>query len=206
MSICEETQVHLSALLDGEADPDDLLCATDHLTECSACQQFYRQVRRLDEFVTNAPDAFIAVAPATQKRGSFNRRWLSQPAFRWAAAAAVIALIVVGVWQPDLRWPTDDRAQAFDATDLVLITLAEDRGHLTDERFVEMAVELLRADQRYRHKMTEILNQVEDRASAGRSEAEFASTRRLIPEGSDDTREPFRSESAFAQSDPPEIL
>lgn len=199
MNICDETQMHLSAMLDGEADPDEVLAATDHLLECAACRCFYRQARRLDEVVTHAPETFVAPAPQKQ-------RWWLQPSLRWAGAAAAVVLIALGIWQADPQWIGSDRADALENADLVVITLEEDKGDLTEERFIEMAVELLRADQRYRHKMTEILGQVEDQASNRRSEAEFAATRHGMPEGSDEMREPFWSEALNRRDASGEIL
>lgn len=204
MNICDETQMYLSAALDGEADPDELLAAMDHLLECATCQRFYRQARRLDGIVTAAPDAFVA--PAPQKRHGIDWHWLLQPGVRWAAAASAAVLIAVGIWQAGPPWSGPDQTAALDTADLVVITLEEDKGHLTDERFIEMAVALLRADQRYRHKMTEILGQVEERASLRRNEAELASTRHTTPEGSDEMREPFWSEAAYAEGASREIL
>ena len=39
----------------------------------------------------------------------------------------------------------------------MLVTLEEDRGSMTDERFVSLAAEVLRADRRYHRKMLQVM-------------------------------------------------
>jgi len=139
---CEDHQIVLSSLLDGEAGPDETRDALDHLLGCPQCRGFYEQARALDRELTATS---IPGQPHPDRRRS-------RPGWAWPVAAAAVLLLAVGLWpgRAVQTPPADPAARVIDAT-----------GHteMSDTRFVELTVELLQADPRYHLEMMDVLQQ-----------------------------------------------
>jgi hypothetical protein len=175
MSGCELHEVNISALLDGELEPQALLPLLDHLGSCPRCRAFYEDARELGRLAAAlpvsetapAPHAPAAAAPppareragtvAPAARGAW-RRLFQPPVWAWGAAA--LLLLAIGFagghlahGLPELSAPPSDAP--------VEITLGEDRGVMDQERFVALTIELLRADPRYHREMLQVLQQVQ---------------------------------------------
>lgn len=177
MNRCEDIQIELSAVVDGEADTEALPSALDHLLRCADCQRFYRGCRRVEDVAGEARRGaqierlLAATAINDDRQGAFPlrlpalRRRLIRPRFMgigagrvgaWRAAAMVI--MAVGLFT--LGRGAMLTGAALSPTQDVVVRLEEDRGKMSDERFVELTVELLRSDRRYHEKMLEIMNGV----------------------------------------------
>ncbi len=177
MKPCEVFEASLSALIDGELEVPDQLPAVDHLLDCASCRAFYAQARALDDMLVEsrsrdadpAPErlweaiaAESGVAGGSAKAGR-GRRWP-----RWAMQLAATLLLGAGLWWawPALEAPltevpvVDDIGRVEDDGGPVAVVLEEDRGSMSDERFVELATELLKADRRYHRQMLEVMSVV----------------------------------------------
>jgi len=189
MSHCETYEISISALADGELSAEDLLPTIDHLAECPECQAFYRDVRALAAALPAGPAAESAsgeeapeeiwrrievatapaVGPAVGRTG---------PARPWALRLAAAVLLAAGLWGAlaAVRFlrPADAPIE---------VTLGEDRGRMTDRRFVDLTVELLRADSRYRHEMLQVLNTVSEQDKRQEGPTDYGTP---IPEGDGD--------------------
>jgi predicted anti-sigma-YlaC factor YlaD len=185
MSDCETYEISISALADGELPAEDLLPTLDHLAECASCRAFYRDVRALaaalpadaglaSSVPPEAPEEIwhrieAATAPAFFQRGRPGR------APSWALRAAV--LLVAGLWG---GLATVSALRPADGP--IEVTLGDDGGRMTEQRFVDLTVELLRADSRYHQEMLQVLTTVVERG--GRQEAPVDQDAPL-PEGDD---------------------
>jgi hypothetical protein len=72
MNACESYEIHISALLDGEATQADMLLVLDHLPHCDPCETFYQQARELQDLVDAgplAPGATVATELRAQSLG-----------------------------------------------------------------------------------------------------------------------------------------
>jgi hypothetical protein len=74
----------------------------------------------------------------------------------WAMRLAAAVLLVAGLWG-GLAAVSALRP----AGEPIEITLGEDSGRMSEERFVDLTVELLRADSRYHQEMLQVLTAVE---------------------------------------------
>ncbi|HEX9734006.1 MAG TPA: zf-HC2 domain-containing protein [Thermoanaerobaculia bacterium] len=173
---CETYRTSISALIDGELETPERLPAVDHLLECAACRIFYRRARALGDMLVAsqsqdaepAPeDVWERIAAASGVTGQRRTRWRElRRAPRWAAqlAAALIVGLALGWLLPRLPAPALPEQAAAGEVDVVL---EEDKGSMTDERFVELATEILRADRDYHRKMLEVMAVV---TAVGRTE------------------------------------
>jgi hypothetical protein len=163
MTRCTATQESLSAIIDGELEAVPLPRVLDHLARCFACRTFYRDARALDAILDALEPPLSAPAPASPRRS----RWL--PA---AAAAAALLTIAVGLWAFAARARVGDRGPE---TGEVL----QEAGAraMTDERFVELLAEVLRADRRYHDKLLDVMQQVSRKRAV--REGPFEGSRRI---------------------------
>jgi hypothetical protein len=165
MSDCETYEISMSALADGELSTEDLLPTIDHLAECPGCQAFYRDVRALAASLPARPLAAsvtgeapeeiwrrIEVAAAPAVVPAVGRTGSARP---WAPRLAAAVLLVAGLWGALAAVRSRHPAGA-----PIEVTLGEDRGRMTERRFVDLTVELLRADSRYRREMLQVLTVV----------------------------------------------
>ena len=158
---CEHYQMELSALLDGELEPHAMRALLDHLLDCPDCACFYIEARDLQSLVNRLePDAVVPTAvrgPAPAPRAAWLRR---SPAWAWAAAAAVA--LVAGVWGAE-HWhnrPAPGEIPAGAVEEPLVIDVGDQATPMDEARFVELTVELLRADERYQQEMSAVLKQV----------------------------------------------
>ncbi len=105
---CQELRACLGAHLDGELDLSLSLAADEHLAFCVGCQCAYARERELRTLVrTRFPREGAPAALGERIRGALARAergpWIGAPRrwFYWAAPAAVLVLIALGVglWQ-----------------------------------------------------------------------------------------------------------
>lgn len=161
MTHCEDCQIAISALLDGELPAADVPAAIDHLLDCPACSGFYRGARGLADLLG---ETGLARGPAPEAEPAPAAVWhrverrSGSPLSRlpgWTARAAAAALVAVGAWAA-LQLGGIDRGTA-----PVRVVLGERPAAMSDERFVAIAAELLRAAPRYRREMLDVMSTVE---------------------------------------------
>jgi len=195
MSDCETYEMSISALADGELPAEDLLPTLDHLAECPSCLAFYRDLRalaaalpaaaaeRADPLTApgEAPEEVwrrieAAAAPALPRTGRVRP---------WAMRLAAAFLLVVGLWGALAAV----RSVLGPAGAPIEITLGEDRGRMTEQRFVDLTVELLRADSRYHQEMLQVLTAVDERDGRQEAPADYDVP---LPEGDDGVSDDWR--------------
>lgn len=176
MNTCEHHELSLSTLIDGELDPTEIVVTIDHLSACEACREFYRDAREVDRIAltavaTDEPSLDLLdldddelweriesrttrETPIAQPRASYRPIWMS-------AAAAVLAVLAIG-----LAFMMGQRT----TIDTIEVVLGQDRGMMSDDRFVELTTELLGADRRYHEKMLEVMQLVSEQGDEGSSE------------------------------------
>ena len=158
---CETCEMSLSALADGELPPEELLPVIDHLAGCPGCQAFYRDLRSL---AASLPDPQRLPAPAEAPEEIWQRiERAAVPASvqagrmrPWALRSAAAVLLVAGLWGALAA----ARSALGPVGAPIEITLGEDRGRMTDQRFVDLTVELLRSEPRYHQEMLQVLTAV----------------------------------------------
>lgn len=159
MSACERHEIELSALLDGESSPQAAIQAADHLAECAACRKFYRRLRAFQAQVDELPAGALrrGQQPQSVRRRS---RLDAVPARGWPLAA--ILILALGLIAYSAGGHRD--APPLAALDQpLIIQLEQNKGQMSDLRFVEVTTELLQADRRYHRMMFEILQRLQDR-------------------------------------------
>lgn len=186
--VCETTEILISTFLDagsgeGLERPEEVEML-DHLARCESCRGFYLEARALDGLVAMTqlePDSEPGFEPGADPR--FDEVWgriesrtrvrrASGGLPRWAAAAA--ATLVLGAVLALLPWSWFPRA----STPRQLEVLLEgDAGQMTEDRFLDLTTELLRADRKYHFAMREVMDKVirdewEVEGSTGESGAE----------------------------------
>jgi hypothetical protein len=161
MKRCNEYEVELSAMLDGESDPATAVMLLDHVSECSSCREFYRELRSFQSLVDDLSlegaaetEPRFAAEPARPER---RRSWFGAPP-RWAWGLAAAAVVIVGLWAAN-SYDLLNR-QPIVTSDGEVIVRRGEGDDLNEERFVELAAELLGADQRYQNEMFMLLSQI----------------------------------------------
>ncbi|HKH46052.1 MAG TPA: zf-HC2 domain-containing protein [Thermoanaerobaculia bacterium] len=194
MSDCETYEMSLSALADGELPAEELLPTLDHLAECPSCLAFYRDLRALAAALpaAAAEPAGTLTSPGEAPEEIWRRiKAAAVPAARpghaqpWAMRLAAAFLLVAGLWGALAAV----RSVLRPAGEPIEVTLGEDRGRMTEQRFVDLTVELLRADARYHQEMLQVLTAVDERD--GRQEAPVDHDVPL-PEGDDGASDDWR--------------
>jgi predicted anti-sigma-YlaC factor YlaD len=161
----------LSALADGELPPEELLPVIDHLAVCHGCQAFYRDLRSLAASLPD-PQRLPASTEAPEEiwqrieRAAAPDVVLATGRMRpWALRSAAAVLLVAGLWGALAA----ARSALGPVGAPIEVTLGEDRGRMTEQRFVDLTVELLRSDPRYHQEMLQVLTAVAERS--GQQEA-----------------------------------
>jgi hypothetical protein len=168
MNGCERYEMLVSAWVDGELGSPDGLELTDHLVRCSACREFYREVRALDGLVAGLAPGSEAVPPGAWERirvaAGRQGKVLRFAPPTWALRLA--AVLVIGVGVGFLLWGRGtsrvDVASAVASPGEIQLELGEDGNRMSEARFIELTAEVLRADQRFRRAMYEVMEQVID--------------------------------------------
>jgi hypothetical protein len=156
MNDCETCEINIS---------EELLPTLDHLAACPSCQAFYRDVRALAA-ATGDP-RLSASAPGEAPEEVWRRiEEAEAPALSrtgrarpWAMRLAAAVLLVAGL----AGALASARSVLRPAGAPIEVTLGEDRGRMTEQRFVDLTVELLRADSRYRQEMFQVLTAILER-------------------------------------------
>jgi len=202
MSDCEAYEISISALADGELPAEELLPTLDHIMECPRCQAFYRDVRALAAAFPAAP---AAPAGATETDEAPEEVWrrievAAAPALArtrkdrsWALRLAAAIVLVAGLWGGLAAVRSLRPAHPADTP--IEVTLGEDRGRMTEERFVDLTVELLRADSRYHQEMLQVLTAVVERDERYEAPADHDVP---LPEGDRGDFEKIRSERTLS--------
>lgn len=198
MSDCEAYEISISALADGELPAEDLLPTLDHVMECPRCQAFYRDVRALAAtFPASGADSSRAAETAEAPEEVWRRiEVAAAPALArkredrsWALRLAAAIVLVAGLW----GGLAAVRSQRPDAP--IEVTLGEDRGRMSEQRFVDLTVELLRADSRYHQEMLQVLTTVVERDERYEAPADYDVP---LPEGGGGSSERTRSERTLS--------
>lgn len=164
MSQIEKIEANISALIDGELSRDDLLKSIDMILENGDARRFYNEARALESLVSRHRETDPMHEELPNGLWDKIEKEYRQPEAKvvrlggvftkvWAAAAAI--LIAVGIWAGVWQLP-----QATALPQPVNITLSENKGEMTEKRFVELASELLQADRSYHRKMLEVMQTV----------------------------------------------
>jgi hypothetical protein len=177
MNRCEEYELELSAMLDGESDPATAVVLMDHLCGCSSCREFYGKLRSFQALVDDispavddqpAPETIAPAAGVGQRSGWFG--WLGGTP-RWAMGAAAVVVVAIGIWAVAGAGIFDrfgGEKGLFEGGS-VTIELEGDALSVDDERFIELASAILSADRRYQHQMYVILDEVQQNTQPGES-------------------------------------
>jgi hypothetical protein len=154
----EAFEIEVSALIDDELGHEEVLQVVDWLVDSPALRAFYRQARTLDRATGNQvgerrnelpEELWSRIEAATCSEKTPRRTRLT---WRLALGAAAACAIVIGGWVALRSW-----APSRSGDGVVQIVLESERDAMSDERFVELTAELLRADRRYHRKMEEIM-------------------------------------------------
>ena len=169
MKHCSDYELEFSALLDGESSPAMALKLVAHVASCTSCSQFVSELRSTQAVIDDVqmvPDSGhepVAILPTTRKRQHvFGLR----P--KWAIGLAALLIVTVSLW-----FGTDIGSPAGLTNDLrdgeLVIRLEEDKGRMSEARFVALVSELLRADRRYQNEMYIVLDEITQNRSSGES-------------------------------------
>jgi hypothetical protein len=162
--------------MDEEVNRQEAVELLDHLVRCRACRSFYRDARALEGVVqagasersADLPRVPLAVPDGlwerieSEARPPSNRR-IGGWALRAAAVAVIgLALALFAVPRIDLG---NDPALVARAGEEIEVELGSRQGDMTEDRFLEIATEVLEADSRYQRAMFRVMDSVmEDRA------------------------------------------
>ncbi|MDP8206136.1 MAG: hypothetical protein P9L92_05685 [Candidatus Electryonea clarkiae] len=163
-----ECESNISALIDGELEPEALLITLDKLVDDNQCIEFYEDTRKMQQRL-GAGDFPHSDSKLPQdlwnkieRKSGLNRplivKLFGKTSPVWAAAATIF--FVFSLWAGgvlEFKIP-----QFGDRT--ISLTLGENEGKMDEERFVELTAELLKADKRYHRKMLDVMEAVDSRA------------------------------------------
>lgn len=169
MKNCEEYQMDISAMLDGELHGEELANTVKHLAGCKSCMAVFGQFVDLQEKVQSqiAPpqvpeNAWQEVHEKTSRGRKRAKLIPLQSRFSKiiGIAAAVAIAFLAGYSSRQGALPIAKQNEP--------ILLASDRQGMNDEQFLSLARELLTADPEYYRKMYYILHtlQTENRESS----------------------------------------
>ena len=175
MKSCEEYEIELSSLVDGELPPQAAGEALEHAFGCAGCRGFYLAARRLEKVGTGLRrNALASVAgdeagwqevQARLAERAGLQRWLPSRGLR---AAALVALglgagyLLSGVLRPLPGTATGATTLTGSAVVPAATSSATPAptGAMDEHRFVALADELMRADVRYQRAMLQVLRLV----------------------------------------------
>ncbi len=157
MDTCTGCEQHISALLDGEAEVEEILFVLDHLPTCPSCQSFLHASRGLQTAVASlrAAAPVPAITPARQAARMVRPRTFSP---RWVQAMAAGIVFALGLWAGGSPW-------------LGRRTQPQTTAPLTEERLVAFARTLLDAEPRYRQSLLALLLEVQSDGAVFDAEA-----------------------------------
>jgi len=175
---CEDYELDLSALLDGELPPGEVAEAVEHALGCASCAAFFRAARRLGEGA-----AALAEEPRKLAEPAAERLWerIRDDAARGPASVTPIAehrsrrtpgrlggwlraaaLVAAGLGGGFALGSLDAAAEltAAGAPGGAVVATSHADVAMDERRFVALADELMRADVRYQRAMLQVLRLV----------------------------------------------
>ncbi|MBZ0264740.1 zf-HC2 domain-containing protein [bacterium] len=165
--ICENFEVNISALMDNELTGKELLQTLDHIVGCESCRKFYTECRSLESLIQNKPNLENVeeiVLPEqlwdsiVEKASRKKTRIFHFPGSPQIWAVAAMLFLAVGLWVGGvLKLPNINPERHGDVVEL---RLEENKGKMTEDRFIELTTELLKADRSYHRKMLEVMETV----------------------------------------------
>lgn len=158
---CAQYEEWLSAHLDGELERETALAALAHALECSSCGDFYRACKKLSVAVAAAGEPVGAPPEAVWDgvRRVVGWRRSSELRAAWMWRAAAVLAVALGAWWLSVGGPAGQGGGAAPraGTAAVATTTA---GRMTDQRFAQLAGEVLAAEPRYRRALLGALESV----------------------------------------------
>ncbi len=160
MKSCEEYQIYISAMLDGELKGDELTRTVSHLSVCRECMStlkaFQALQAKVDEQKTTPALPGNLWSRIEQSSGRPEKPrvlpLMSRTASIIAIAAGIILFFALGYI---LRKPMMPSIAVDRETPIVM---ASDAGSMSEERFLQLTRELLSADPKYHRRMYFILH------------------------------------------------
>ncbi|MBU1882254.1 zf-HC2 domain-containing protein [bacterium] len=156
MSQCENYQINISAMIDGELRGAELTETVRHLAQCPDClaqfERFQRLQDRLDAETAaiQAPVALWEQIERQTPQRTAKRISLKSVAYTTLRYAAVLAIaFVIGYTSHSTVIPFMQKDDP--------IVLASDQGNLSETQFLALTRDLLTADPIYHQKMYQIL-------------------------------------------------
>jgi hypothetical protein len=138
-----------------------------HVAECFACSAFVRELRTTQALVDSLqmpPAGEMESAEVVPIESERKRPWAMRP--QWAVGLAALLVITLGIW-----FGTGSGASVSVTNDLrdgeLFIRLEEDKGRMSEERFVALVSEILRADRRYQREMYVVLDEIAQNRPSG---------------------------------------
>jgi len=159
MKTCEQFEINISELIDGECPPERIRQTVNHLAQCDACMAIYREMcyfqNRIDQTPLAANDA-VAIDSEIEKNKTSTIRLRMIPRWVWPIAAILLVSISLSLTDnfPIRVLPGDQAAE----DNLISVQLEQNKGQMTEDRFIELTLELLAADRKYQQSMAEILH------------------------------------------------
>lgn len=167
MKSCEEYQINLSAMMDGELTGDELTETIQHLAACADCLREFRSFQSLQsrvnqEIKTPAVPNHLWTTISREERVTPRTQFIvfRPSVLKWVGIAAVFLLSFGSGYllRAPVRPLSDPRTP---------IVLASNRGSLTDDQFLILTRTLLTADPVYHKKMYLILHTLLDLPGEG---------------------------------------
>ena len=200
----EQYEADLSAIVDGELDGEPLRQAIDALVRDADLRQFWAESRTMQHSLHAGEGDLAGVTPHSELWNAIEEKVKPRakifslnhaPVRAWAAAATIllaVGLSVSGFLKVDVP---------FFHTQQTTVELASDRGSMTEDRFLQLTTELLKADPRYQRKMLEVMEVVNQQAYGFRT-GEGADRRESI-QNSDSRRPALETQNASAPAQTP---
>ncbi len=160
---CESHEILISTWMDEGLERSEQRELLDHLARCADCRRFYADARALEGLAAVAgagaggdeppPELWDRIRDRTEPPEASGGSW---PGWAWKAAA----VLLLGAALALAPWPSTGPANR--SARQVEVVLEQDRGDMTESRFLELATEILRADRRYHFAMQEVMDKVID--------------------------------------------
>ena len=172
MKTCEEYQMDLSAMLDGELESSEIADTVEHLAKCETCMGVFEKFKSLQ----NGIDALIE-EPAVPRQIWKNikkelpkeKKPVMIPIMNYTLKIVAAAALLMIMFTLGYNFNQPITAEVIDQN--TPIVLASDRGNMSDERFRALTREILSADPDYIRKMYIILHTLEFEGSTSDLEA-----------------------------------
>lgn len=156
MNKCSEYELEISALFDGESDPATALELLEHVATCPSCSAFVQNLKAMQGALDRVYDiGQPSSAPVSAIEPKLRSRRM--PRWAWGLAATIVLSLGLAYGLPATF--SVDSDSALQERQMV-IRLEENRGDMSQDRFMEMVSELLSADRMYQNEMSAVLEAV----------------------------------------------